>query len=331
VIRGAFINHHRQFNTLHCTHASCAPRVSPTPGSSRTTRTSSSPMKVPLVLAERALPRAPSTGWRQEHGQVPQSHPRVQRQPQISLAVAPDDGRGEAVPAAGQADVAHRPGRAVHRDQHDAWRQGVAQRPPDGRVARREQLLEGSRLPVGNLQDLRALVGRHPALRVVLWYRPPGKGVRKHEVEPLSLLVYCEALYLIGHSRTRQARRIFAVDRITRASRLRGQRFEYPADFDPQDYFDGSFGITLEQGEPDEVELLLDADQAPYVRERTWHPSQQFESAGDGRTRMRMRVRGTFELVQWILGRIRSAEVVRPAGLRRMVRETLAAAMTRHG
>jgi len=167
--------------------------------------------------------------------------------------------------------------------------------------------------------------------RAELWYRPPGQGLRKHEVEPLSLLVYSEALYLIGYSRTRQARRIFAVDRITRASRLRGERFEYPADFDPRDVFNGSFGITLEPGAPEEVELLLDADQAPYVQERTWHPSQQFEAASDGRTRMRMRVGGTFELLRWILARIGSVEVVRPAGLRKVVRETLLAAAARHG
>jgi len=162
-------------------------------------------------------------------------------------------------------------------------------------------------------------------------YRPPGKGVRKHEIEPLSLLVYSEALYLIASSRTRGARRIFAVDRITRAQRLRGQRFDYPADFDPQDVFDGAFGITLDAGEPEDVELLLDADQAPYIQERTWHPSQRFEPESDGRTRMRLRVRDSFELVQWILGRIRSAEVVRPARLRETVRETLAAALARHG
>jgi len=46
---------------------------------------------------------------------------------------------------------------------------------------------------------------------------------------------------------------------------------------------------------------------------------------------MRLRVRDSFELVQWILGRIRSAEVVRPARLRETVRETLAAALARHG
>jgi len=166
--------------------------------------------------------------------------------------------------------------------------------------------------------------------RVALSYRPPGQGVRKHEVEPLSLLVYSESLYLIGRSLTRQAHRIFAVDRITRASRLRGARFEYPADFDPRAFFEGAFGITLQAGEPEEVELLLDADQAPYVQERGWHPSQRFEPAADGRTRMRLRVRPTIELLQWVLGHIRGAEVVRPAGLRDAVREALAAALARH-
>jgi len=165
--------------------------------------------------------------------------------------------------------------------------------------------------------------------RVELGYRPPGKGVRKHVVEPLALLVHAEALYLVGMSLTRKAHRVFAVDRITRAERLRGERFDYPADFSPQAFFDGSFGIFVDDEETD-VELLFDADEAHYVRERTWHPSQSFEEADDGRTRMQVRVRGTFELLRWILGRSSSAEIVAPTALRKKAARILRAAAKRH-
>jgi proteasome accessory factor B len=164
---------------------------------------------------------------------------------------------------------------------------------------------------------------------VELWYRPPRKRVRKHVVEPLTLLVHGEALYLICYSRTRKERRIFAVERITRSTWLKGQRFTYPADYSPEAYTDGSFGIIGGE-EPADVELLFDAEQAPYVRERTWHPSQTFETTRDKRLRMRMRVSGTIELLQWLLGRSRSVEIVKPPSLRALAREILEAAAARH-
>ena len=163
---------------------------------------------------------------------------------------------------------------------------------------------------------------------VDVWYRPPGKKVRRHLVEPYSLLVYAESLYLICHSRTRGEGRIFAVDRITRSSWRRGERFSYPADFHPERFTDGSFGVT--KGEPTEVELLFDPSEAPYVKERTWHPSQSFSTAPDGRLRMKIRASGTPELLLWLVGRSQGVEIVGPPELRERVRAILERAARRH-
>ena len=164
---------------------------------------------------------------------------------------------------------------------------------------------------------------------VEVWYRPPGQRVRKHVVEPYSLLVYAESLYLVGLSRTRAEQRTFAVERITRSRWLKGQGFSYPEDFDPGRFTDGSFGVT--RGEPAEVEVLFDPDQAPYVKERTWHPSQVFSRAADGRLRMRLQVSSTPELLLWLVGRSAGMEVVSPPELRQRVREILERGEKRHG
>jgi len=164
---------------------------------------------------------------------------------------------------------------------------------------------------------------------VELSYRPPGKRVRKHLVEPYTLVVHGEALYLVGRSRTRGEIRTFAVERVHDACWLKGQGFYYPADYRPESRTDDSFGLI--GAEPTEVEILFDRETAPYIKERTWHPSQTFETTRDRRLRMRMRVGGTIELLQWLLGRAHSAEVVKPAGLRAQAREILAAAAARHG
>lgn len=163
---------------------------------------------------------------------------------------------------------------------------------------------------------------------VEIWYRPPGERVRRHLVEPYTLLVHAEALYLIGLSRTRGERRTFAVERISRSTRRRGERFTYPADYTPESVVDGSFGII--GGEPFEVEVLFDADQAHYIKERRWHATQQLKRMKDGRMRLRMRVSGAIEVLRWIVGYSGSAEIVRPRHLRERARELLAAATKRH-
>jgi proteasome accessory factor B len=163
---------------------------------------------------------------------------------------------------------------------------------------------------------------------VELTYRPPGQKAREHVVEPMTLLLYREALYLLCHSRTRNERRIFAVDRIVRSKRRRGEKFTYPPDYAPEQVLDGSFGLM--GGELTDVEILFDAAQARYVRERRWHPTQSFEDLPDGRVRMRMRVSGNADVALWLLGHTGTAEVVRPEALRAQVHKMAETAVRHH-
>jgi predicted DNA-binding transcriptional regulator YafY len=79
-------------------------------------------------------------------------------------------------------------------------------------------------------------------------------------------------------------------------------------------------------GKPMTVIVRFRPDQAPYVREREWHPTQKFRTLRDGRLELTFRAGGTFEITRWILGWGDAAEVVRPASLRREVAAILRAA-----
>lgn len=158
---------------------------------------------------------------------------------------------------------------------------------------------------------------------VEIRYRSPGKKkATKHVIEPLSLLLYREALYLIANSRTFDGLRIsFAVDRITRSKWLKGQGFPYPQDYSPTDQFDGAFGLV--GGEREKVEIIFDPEQAKYVRERRWHPTQRFKKLPDGRVRMTMTVSGVHDLLLWLVGHTGTFEVVSPPSLKEEVRKRL--------
>jgi predicted DNA-binding transcriptional regulator YafY len=73
------------------------------------------------------------------------------------------------------------------------------------------------------------------------------------------------------------------------------------------------------------------ADQAPYVREREWHPTQTIRALPDGRVELRFRAGGTFEIMRWVLGWGDAAEVVRPLALRRQIAAVLRAAAKAYG
>ena len=80
-------------------------------------------------------------------------------------------------------------------------------------------------------------------------------------------------------------------------------------------------------GKPMTVVVRFRADQAPYVREREWHPTQRFRTLPDGRLEMTFRAGGAFEIVRWVLGWGDAAEVVRPVALRREIATLLKAAI----
>lgn len=165
--------------------------------------------------------------------------------------------------------------------------------------------------------------------RVAISYRSPGGRSKRHVIEPLTLVLYREALYLVARVQRTGRRTTFAVDRIVGSEWLKGQTFAYPADYDPRDFFDGSFGLL--GGEPTRVELLFDEEQARYVMERRWHPTQRFAALRDGRVRMTMDVAGTDDVLRWLVGHTGTFEVVAPAELRRAVAERAGRAVGRHG
>jgi predicted DNA-binding transcriptional regulator YafY len=87
--------------------------------------------------------------------------------------------------------------------------------------------------------------------------------------------------------------------------------------------------VTWEK--PRTVVIRFSADQAPYVREREWHPTQQIRTLRDGRIELTFRAGGTFEIIRWILGWGAAAELLRPAALRRKVAKVLRGAASVYG
>lgn len=155
------------------------------------------------------------------------------------------------------------------------------------------------------------------------------RGIGKiYRLEPLTLAVYRQGLYLFARDTAEDRVKSFAVERFIRFSRLRRLTFTYPVDFDPRALVAHSFGIT--SGPPDDVAAVFAPGVALYVRERQWHPSQRCEALDDGSVRLHLRVNVGPEVKEWLLGFGPDVRVEAPASLVAQLADLHAAAAAQY-
>ncbi len=182
---------------------------------------------------------------------------------------------------------------------------------------------EARHLYEGRLDDVNDIVTallREERLRVT---HESVSGARKTFVlEPYTLLVYKKGLYLAARSQGHAGEvRTFALDGFREVEWLRGDKFDYPPDYKPEQLTEGAFGL-IRGREVTRVRVWFDEKVARYVQRRQWHPTQRFRRA-DGGVELTMDVRGTTELVSWVLGFGKTARVLEPADLRERIRAEL--------
>jgi len=142
-----------------------------------------------------------------------------------------------------------------------------------------------------------------------------------HRFDPYTLVMYRGGLYLIGLSHHYRKIIYLAVERIRAITRT-GEQFDYPKSYSPQKHTEGVFGIV--DGAETEVTLqLLSEETTAYLSARRIHPTQKFRPRRDGTTELSLRVRGTAELMHWILGFGPYIKVLKPKALRDEVRTAL--------
>jgi predicted DNA-binding transcriptional regulator YafY len=151
------------------------------------------------------------------------------------------------------------------------------------------------------------------------------RGRARFELDPYTLLVYKKGLYLAGWSHKHGAVRTFAIDGFAEVEWLKGAAFKYPADYHPAQLYEGAFGLIA--GEPVRVRVRFTEKVARYVRRRRWHPTQELRPVPGG-VELIMNVRGTTEVVSWVLGFGKQAEILEPPSLRAALRDELSAALS---
>ncbi|MBN1334996.1 MAG: WYL domain-containing transcriptional regulator [Deltaproteobacteria bacterium] len=159
-------------------------------------------------------------------------------------------------------------------------------------------------------------------------YRRARGQARTYLLEPLTLAVYRQGLYVFARDVEEDRIKTFALERFLSFERRRKEKFGRPASWDPVAFVADAFGII--GGPPRAVVVRFSSEVAEYIRERRWHRSQGFLDRPDGSVEVVLRCAITPELKQWILGFGPDAEVLEPEDLRRDVQEALEQAARRY-
>ncbi|OFW44995.1 MAG: hypothetical protein A3J29_10295 [Acidobacteria bacterium RIFCSPLOWO2_12_FULL_67_14b] len=162
-----------------------------------------------------------------------------------------------------------------------------------------------------------AILGRR---RVRMRYHSfSSQKVKEYLVEPYRLAYAQGGLYLQAFVPEYGEMRTFAAQRIEQAVALE-EGFS-PVAGAPSDVFPHSLGAF--SGTPEEVVIEFSAHEAPYIREREWHSSQQIDELADGRIRLTLSVVIDWGLQAWVMGFGAAATVIRPRAFADRIVESL--------
>lgn len=158
----------------------------------------------------------------------------------------------------------------------------------------------------------------------ITYNAPGGDSAQERTIAPYTLEATDAGVYVIGHDESSDEIRTFKLERL-QSARLLSELYSIPDDFDPAEYLKHSWRI-MTGDQPAQVLLRFNSEAAPFVRERTWHPSQEIESGPDGGLILRLCIAEPREMLPWIRSWGPQVEVIAPDWLRERVADELKSA-----
>ena len=142
---------------------------------------------------------------------------------------------------------------------------------------------------------------------------------RDHYVMPLCVKLFRQRWYMVGRNWTAGKNIVFCLDRI-QDFRLSSHTYEYPEEFNPQEFFDGCIGVIPGDGcDIEKVRIKVNSGQANYLRDLPLHESQQETEQTDGYSIFELQVRPTIDFQQELLWNGENLEVLEPLWLRKEI------------
>lgn len=165
---------------------------------------------------------------------------------------------------------------------------------------------------------------------LTLSYRSAARGEEERiTIHPYALVMHRDSIYCVAHHVGRGEIRTFLLDRMRDTQCAVTERFELPADFSIDQYFQGEFGIWRDQKQH-KVVIDFDAAAADYIRMRKVHGTQKLSGIAGGGVRLTMQVGNLLPVVSWILEWGQRARAVEPPELVERVQKELEGALAQY-
>ena len=156
--------------------------------------------------------------------------------------------------------------------------------------------------------------------KLELHYRSK-KGERDYLVQPYTLVMHRDVLYLNAWVESYGEIRTFRVDNILDV-KLTRDYFDYPTDYSPESFYEKSFGV-FQGDETNKITVMIEFPENlyDYVANRSWIANQEISPVQEGKFQMRVVVSNLFEIFHWVMSIGSEARVLEPEELIEMVRE----------
>lgn len=167
---------------------------------------------------------------------------------------------------------------------------------------------------------LKAIISKQ-SLEIV--YTKYGSEDKTHILSPYLVKAYRNRWYVIGYSDKADNIIVLALDRI---NDLRTSQIEYAStiDFNPDDFFKYSYGITQIHGaKVEKIVLSFSPTQSQYILAQPMHHSQEIILQNDIEVRVQLEVYITQELIMAILSYGTQVKVLSPANFSNTIKELI--------
>jgi len=114
---------------------------------------------------------------------------------------------------------------------------------------------------------------------------------------PLMIKEYRYRWYLVAKEKNSDKIKTFGLDRILKLDIL-NEKYEYPKDFDAQNYFNDFYGvITLDNVKTENIVLSFTSFQGKYIKSLPMHHSQKILSDNDKELRISLKLKPTIDFI----------------------------------
>lgn len=141
---------------------------------------------------------------------------------------------------------------------------------------------------------------------------------RSYIVHPYFLQEHKNRWYLICFETDGSIYRTLGLDRIESFA-VTGRSFVIKEEFDPDTYYQYSFGIGIYDGKPEEITLSFEPVQGKYILSQPIHQSQEVMTENEAEVRIRLRLIISPEFIMHLLSYGPQVTVVSPAHLKEKI------------